>query len=59
MKLWCQIRLSKQPLKGRTMNKPFITQAQLALYNISRQASILGNRWLLLLRKNLKNLLIT
>ncbi|MGJ0107733.1 DUF1132 family protein, partial [Neisseria meningitidis] len=27
-----KIRLSKQSLKGRTMNKPFITQAQLALY---------------------------
>ncbi|WP_202620866.1 hypothetical protein [Neisseria meningitidis] len=27
-----KIRLSKQPLKDRTMNKPFITQAQLALY---------------------------
>lgn len=42
MKLWCQNRSFQQPLKGRTMNKPFITQAQLALYKYQPSSKYFG-----------------
>ncbi|WP_260392651.1 DUF1132 family protein, partial [Neisseria meningitidis] len=37
-----KIRLSKQPLKDRNMNKPFITQAQLALYKYQPSSKYFG-----------------
>lgn len=42
MKLWCKNRSFQQPLKGRTMNKPFITQAQLALYKYQPSSKYFG-----------------
>ncbi len=46
-----EIRLSKQPLKDRNMNKPFITQAQLALYKYQPSSKYFGQSMALIASK--------
>ena len=51
MKLWCQNRSFQQPLKDRTMNKPFITQAQLALYKYQPSSKYFGQSMAFIVQK--------